>query len=310
MDLSIVLGGRDDNYGENFIERLHQALSTNLKLLDESNLEYEMIVVDYNPVDENYLHENSLLKECLSHKKVKNIVVDNSVLLEENLSPKTYYEYFAKNAGIRVSSGEFIFVTNSDILLTKDLISKIQEELSNEDKDNYFYRVRYRGDISLGDNPSSSPRIIPNGDLLTGPLSGWGDPEQVLDLYENLKYHNLLGQDPVLGLWSGDASMFSKKVMEVITGYNEETEGHRTSLHQSNMDGEILWCCLDNGIQLRLIDAPYYHIYHGPRPNRDSTFTRGKYKNKPDWGYVNYNKVDINSNTVLIYGKEATIEYD
>ena len=30
MDLSIVLGGRDDNYGENFIERLNQAVSTNI----------------------------------------------------------------------------------------------------------------------------------------------------------------------------------------------------------------------------------------------------------------------------------------
>lgn len=310
MDLSIVLGGRDDNYGENFIERLHQAISTNLKLLDESDLEYEMIIVDYNPINENYLHENTLLKKSLSHKRVKNIVVDNSVLVEEKLNPTTYYEYFAKNAGIRFCSGEFIFVTNSDIILTKDLIQKIKEELYNNNKDDYFYRVRYRGDISLGDQPSLSPRIIPNGDVLNGPLNGWGDPEQVLDLYENLRYHNLLNQDPVLGLWSGDASMFSRNVMNLVTGYNESIDGHRTSLHQANMDSEILWCCLGNGKELRLIEAPYYHIYHGPRPNRDSIFNQQKYENKPDWGYVDYNKVDINDNTVLIYGKEAILEYD
>ena len=71
MDLSIVLGGRDDNYGENFIERLHQAVSTNLDLLDKSGLDYEMIVVDFNPIDDQYLHDNSILKESLSHKRLR-----------------------------------------------------------------------------------------------------------------------------------------------------------------------------------------------------------------------------------------------
>ena len=40
MDLSVVLGGRDDNYGEHFIERLKQAVSYNLELLDKSCLLY------------------------------------------------------------------------------------------------------------------------------------------------------------------------------------------------------------------------------------------------------------------------------
>ena len=109
MDLSIILGGRDDNYGENFIERLNQAVTTNLKKLDRSKLNYEMIVVDFNPLDESYLYKNKILEESLSHPKVKNIIVDNSVVLAENLSPKTYYEYFAKNVGSKNSLGELIF---------------------------------------------------------------------------------------------------------------------------------------------------------------------------------------------------------
>ena len=154
----------------------------------------------------------------------------------------TYYEYFAKNAGIRVSSGDFIFVTNSDILLTKDLVQEIKKELKNDNKDDYFYRVRYRGDIQLDQEPSDNPRIIPNGDLLTGHLNGWGDPEQVLDLHQNLIHHGLQQQDPVLGLWSGDASMFSRNVMfNDATAYNESEYGHRTEKNQANMDSEILW---------------------------------------------------------------------
>ena len=168
MDLSIVFGGRDDNYGETFIERLEKALDYNIRLLDDSGLDYEIIAVDYNPIGEKYLHENDLLKSYLKNKRVKNIIVDNTVIVEENLCSTTYYEYFAKNAGIRISSGDFIFVTNSDILMTEDLIVEIKKELKNDDKDDYFYRVRYRGDIQLDQEPSDNPNIIPNGDLLTG----------------------------------------------------------------------------------------------------------------------------------------------
>ncbi len=129
MDLSIVFGGRDDNYGETFIERLEKALDYNIRLLDKSGLDYEIIAVDYNPIDEKYLHENDLLKSYLNNKRVKNIIVDNTIIVEENLCSTTYYEYFAKNARIRVSTGDFIFVTNSDILLTEDLIKEIKKEL-------------------------------------------------------------------------------------------------------------------------------------------------------------------------------------
>ena len=66
MDLSIVFGGRDDNYGETFIERLEKALDYNIHLLDKSGLDYEIIVVDYNPIDQKYLHENKLLTSFLS----------------------------------------------------------------------------------------------------------------------------------------------------------------------------------------------------------------------------------------------------
>ena len=262
MDLSIVFGGRDDNYGETFIQRLEKALEYNIPLLDKSGLDYEIIAVDFNPIDQKYLYENESLSSFLKNKRVKNVIVDNTVILEEDLCSTTYYEYFAKNAGIRVSTGDFIFVTNSDILLTQSLIDKIKEELKNDNKDDYFYRVRYRGDIQLDQQPSDNPRIIPNGDLLTGHLDGWGDPEQVLDLHQNLIHHGLQQEDPVLGLWSGDASMFSRNVMfNVATAYNESEYGHRTEKNQANMDSEILWNLYKRGKQLKLLEAPYYHLY-------------------------------------------------
>ena len=71
MDLSIVFGGRDDNYGETFIERLEKALEYNIRLLDDSGLDYEIIAVDYNPIDQKYLHDNESLKSYLNNRGKK-----------------------------------------------------------------------------------------------------------------------------------------------------------------------------------------------------------------------------------------------
>lgn len=276
MDLSIVLGGRDDNYGQNFIERLYQAVYLNLKNLDDSGLDYEMIVVDFNPLDEVYLHQNPLLSEVLSHKKVKNIIVDNSVVCRENLSPTMYYEYFAKNVGCKNSLGELIFITNSDIIMSKGLIETIKEELSNQNRNNHFYRVRYRGEIMLNTLPNNQTPV------------------------EDL-HHPEFPDACICGLYSGDATMFSREVLfNVATGYNETESGHRTHVHQSAMDGEILWNVYKKGKTLRFLEAPYYHIHHGPRPPRDNFYSQDTYTNKDNWGFVKYNRKQINENTEII----------
>jgi bifunctional pyridoxal-dependent enzyme with beta-cystathionase and maltose regulon repressor activities len=111
MKLSVILTGRDDNYGENFIERLNQCLDNNIRLLNKNKIDYEIICVDFNPIDGKYLHNNEVIKEKLSQDKIKNIIIDNSVIIAENLSPSNYYEYFAKNAGVRRSIGDFLFMS-------------------------------------------------------------------------------------------------------------------------------------------------------------------------------------------------------
>lgn len=280
MKLSVVLGGRDDNYGENFIERLNQAVTNNLKVLDSSNVDYEIIVVDFNPIGENYLYQNSLLSECLSHSKVKNLIVDNSVILAESLSSGTYYEYFAKNAGIRYCDGDFIFVTNSDILLSEELVEEIKNEMQKGDIDEYFYRVRYRGEIELGTTPN--------------------DDTELLDLHDAS-----VKSDPycaaICGQCSGDASVFSRKVMfETATGYNEGEVYHRTSANHSHMDSEIVWNCLQKGKSMKLLESPYYHVSHGRPHVRDGFCASYTYSNKDDWGFIKYPTKKVNENTTLM----------
>jgi hypothetical protein len=281
MKLSIVLGGRDDNYGYQFMDRLHQAVSSNLRLLDNSKIDYEMIVVDFNPIEEHYLYQNSIIKKTLTHPKIKNIIVDNSVIVAENLPALCYYEYFAKNAGIRKSTGDFILLINSDIVLSSKLIEVISEEMVNPEADDYFYRTRYRGEIPLGTQPQ--------------------DDTETNDLYEaSINSDKICGE--TCGQSSGDATMFSRKVMfRTATGYYEKDQRHRTEKSQVHMDTEIVWNCRQKGKQLRLLEAPYYHISHERPHQRDAFFATYSYSNDPNWGYIDYQTREMNKNTQMIF---------
>lgn len=280
MKLSVVLGGRDDNYGKNFIERLNQAVSTNLSLLDSSGIDYEIVVVDYNPIEENYLHKNPILADTLSHSKIKNVIVHNSVILAENLHPTGYYEYFAKNAGMRKSDGDFILLVNSDIMLSKELIDTISSEMNNPDADNYFYRTRYRGEVELGNQPNEETELV--------------------DMYDaSVKSDAICAA--VCGQCSGDATVFSRKVMfETATGYYEGDERHRTPNSQAHMDSEIVWNCYQKGKALGLFEVPYYHIAHERPHVRDGYFATYVYSNNDDWGCAKYETTNLNENTQII----------
>lgn len=286
MKLSVILSARDTDYGGKFIERFYEALSTNIQILDLSFIDYEIIVVDYNPLKEKYLYQNEILKPLLTNNKIKNIIVNNSVVLKEGLYADTFYEYFAKNVGVRQSSGDFLFLTNADIVLSPDLVNEIKQEFTSPYKDEYFYRCRYRASIEQG---SGCIAFIPEDITYFQSIS--------LDLHRPEKSDNC-----VCGYYAGDATMFTRKVMfNFAKGYNEELPQHRTEACQFHMDSEILWNCYLRGLKLKFLNNPYFHIEHLPGySKRDNYYYRELYDNKSDWGCINYAIQQINPNTFII----------
>ena len=285
MDLSIILTGRDDNYGENFIERLARTLKNHIVSLELLDLDYEIIMVDFNPYGDKYLQKHPLLEEYLSNPKVKNVVVDRSVILAEQLSPTTFYEYFAKNVGARASSGDLLMLTNSDIIFSWELMHSIAQAVDDPEKNDVFYRTRWRHEMNLNDEflpPTDTP---------------------ALDLYEPRNPDGHL-----CATYSGDATMLSREVFfNVATGYNEGDPGHRTSANQSSMDGEILWNVWNQGKTLKFLEGPYYHISHGRPEPRDATYNNGTYKNRPDWGMVGYSW-EQEGNVIMVTAPEQEKE--
>lgn len=272
-DVSFILTGRDDGYAGNFIERFQIALKKNLEILSRYDLDYEIIVVDYNPLNGKLLKDNEYLKDLLNHPRVRNIIIDRSVIIADELPENGFYEYFGKNCGAIKSEGEFLFMTNADIIISNDIVEYIKE-LSGYTRDDRFYRLRYRQDIHNG--------------MMVG---------EAFDLY--------MPEDedsgPICGIYSGDATIFSRKVFnEISTGYNEMDDNHRTINGQASMDSEILWNLLKKGINMQLVALPYYHVWH-QRQAKDSGLSKDSYTNRSGWGYSNYSTRNINYNTIEVY---------
>ena len=158
--LSVVVVGRNDGYGDtelspynaktpdSFVFRMRRTIESNVKDLtkyfDIDEIQY--VVVDWSPVDEQYLHVCDDLKDILSETYVKNIIVKPETIENKGWNPKNFYEYYAKNVGIRNSDGEYVLITNPDIVLTEDVCFEIYEATHSEDKKCY-YRPYSRIDV-------------------------------------------------------------------------------------------------------------------------------------------------------------------
>lgn len=273
-EISFILSGRDDGYTGDFIDRFAIALNKNLSIIDKNDFNCEVIIVDYNPLGEKLLINNDKLKSLLQHPKVRNIIVDNSVVVKDELPVGGFYEYFAKNIAAHLAESDFLFMTNADIIISSDIIKYINNDLQKDDYLNHFYRVRYRQDVS-----GSS-----------------GQLREILDLYTPNDE-----DEPICGGYSGDATIFHKDVfINVATGYNEIDPNHRTSHGQASMDGEILWNLYNKGITKRLVDLVYYHVEH-PRQPKDNSYSKKSYNNRDNWGCQGFPQKKINENTILIY---------
>ena len=60
MKLSIILSGRDDEYGSLYIERFSKAWGDTIQNLKDSNLDFAIIFTDYNPIG-NYIFKHDKL---------------------------------------------------------------------------------------------------------------------------------------------------------------------------------------------------------------------------------------------------------
>lgn len=137
--LSIVIAGRNDNYGGDFEYRLQIAMNWFVYYANKYELHAEFIIVNYNPLPQAPLAE-TLQFPASSFVKFRIISVPpafHQTVSDDNIRKKLpLYEYIAKNIGIRRAKGHFILSANPDILIAPSIIKSIANQ--NLKPDTYY----------------------------------------------------------------------------------------------------------------------------------------------------------------------------
>jgi len=140
--LSVVVVGRNDNYGGNFTDRFQLCINWLGVNIKKRKLPVEILVVNYNPIKENKdLRE--IIKwpdedDYLSINMVEVPVEIHEVFHDKKIRKEVpLYEYIAKNVGIRRAVGEYILVINPDIILHPEFFRFVQKQKL---KKTFYYR--------------------------------------------------------------------------------------------------------------------------------------------------------------------------
>jgi hypothetical protein len=119
--LSIILVGRNDDFGQDFNGRMFAAAEFNHRQLAEAGIAHEYVLVEWNPIpDKPYLA--TLVRERFPwwHRC---FVVDPRWHERLSVNPKlVFMEFFAKNVGLRRAHGRFALTTNTDIWLSREVL--------------------------------------------------------------------------------------------------------------------------------------------------------------------------------------------
>lgn len=278
MGLSIVCTARNDNYEGDFVGRFIESIDKNCKSLEKFGIDYEYLNTEWNPQTE-FLSQSERSKHLFCQYRVHNYIVDRSVVEAEGLHPTKFYEYYAKNTGIRRASKTNVLVTNPDIVFGDEMVGEINRLIKSGLSDSHFYRARYR-------NQLRNEEVV-----------------EIKDLYEP--------QNPdghLMGGYSGDFLLVKTFIAQnIMKGYDEVGEHHRKGW-QTSCDGEGLFQLSKCGINLISIDKNYYHLYHGKHRVYDSSaYNQNGYNNPNSWGFIDYPTKQIDEKTTLIYSNQEVV---
>ena len=136
--LSIVVVGRNDNYGGDFSLRLKTTIDWNLSRFPNA----ELIYIEWNPLNDK---PSDTIWMSERYPKAKLYVIPSEIHQQFAGTVKfPILEYFAKNMGIRKASGDYIALINADILLGTDI--QFNQLSKNNIYGSHFTNIRWKGE--------------------------------------------------------------------------------------------------------------------------------------------------------------------
>jgi len=337
--LSIIAVTRDDKFGDDAPTRynLEQKLNNDQRIkltiecfltqLESRGIEAEYVLVDFAPIKDNYLYENEVLRETLSDSRIKNIVVHQSACKKMGLVADEYYEYFAKNVGLRNCTGNVILVTNPDNFfedaLVDDIATIVKDGIvtaTNEEGNSFYFRPYSRKDVTYFDNEPAARNML---NYLYGPErqsnQPWHDSVPFEERLQRvpggtgfLVSHAMGktfgdGKDPskgdVVGTGaSGDFTLASRRMFfDVVDGYDESEEVRYRPRSHSHMDSEVILKFYNAGNPPMELSGAVLSLDHA-KPFFNGPCNQGVYENIKNWGMADYSTIKLNENTIMVTG--------
>jgi hypothetical protein len=234
--LSIVLTGRNDGYGGDFVARFARTLRFNHQQLVARGIAHEVVFVEWAPPADRPLLRDVLLDTAPE--------IDRDVLAWYVVAPEyqtvlsqnprlEYLEFLAKNAGIRRARGHVVLTSNCDVYFGRRVLDAIE---GGELRPRVLYRAP-RHDLNL------PPTALPSWELLEDPTNLAG-PAHVL-------------KPPYMGSATGDFVLLDRQSFHEIGGFNEIYRVARIGI-----DRNVLVKALSSGFTIADIGGPVYHENH------------------------------------------------
>lgn len=254
--LSIVVTGRNDDFGGDFNGRFFRALTFNLVHLARVGVTCEVVLVEWCPIEGRPLLATVLTDAlgALLGDRLHAIVVDPKYHDAMSLNPRLQFqEFIAKNVGIRRATGRYVLTTNTDIYLGRHVLAALA------------------GATLVPDTLYRSTRI----DLKAGADMDGVDWD-VLEDARNYDAINII-KPPLFTNASGDFLLLDRGTYHRLRGFNEVYR--KAKIH---VDGNFCVQAYRAGVPLVDLGGPVYHVGRG-------TFQaqRQVYRDRPEsapWG--------------------------
>ena len=278
--LSIVLTGRNDDYGVDFCARFLRTLTFNHRQLTARGVSFEIVFVEWAPATARPLLIDLTLDaipELRGGSAFRGIIVSQQYQHALSLNPRVdYLEFIAKNVGLRRACGRFVLTSNCDVFLGRRVIDVLAERALES---RVIYRAA-RHDLKMAVDAS---RVE------------W----EMLEDPRNLERRPHALKPPLMGGGTGDFLLLDRASFHALGGFNEVYRVARIGIDQN-----LVVKALSAGMAVRDIGGPVYHVnHHGSYQLARDTY-KGRegeahygdsrwhsrsvvYVNPPTWGLAN-----------------------
>jgi len=144
--ITIVVAGRNDDYGGDFAARALRTARQNAAGLQAAGVEFEYLLAEWNPLPSRAPLSLEFVRKVPCARAV---IIPNRIHEVYSLNPAMpFHEMAAKNAAIRRAEGDPVLVTNSDILLGPEVVEKIAQNHWSSEVLYRAHRIDVRSSLS------------------------------------------------------------------------------------------------------------------------------------------------------------------